>query len=139
MSFSLLTRNSSLSSSFQVVHGDICLKNILIRHSDRTLKLIDFGSSHIDNGDESEAWRPLRPDSGKINLFAPPPNEPMSVRSDAWSCGVVLYVMAMGLLPFSGRSLQGHCDNTAMTLYIPQDKSDGTLSLLPSLYLPLTS
>ena len=32
---------------FQVIHGDLKPENILIRESDKRVKLIDFGFSHI--------------------------------------------------------------------------------------------
>ena len=104
----------------KVIHGDINLKNILIRHSDRTLKLIDFGSSHIVNDNEREEERPLRPDRGNI-LYFPPSDERLSYAWDSWSCGVVLYAMMMNGYPFKEDELI----TGDLKLYIPVDKCDG--------------
>jgi len=105
----------------QVIHGDVNLQNILVRHSDRTVKLIDFGSSHILKLNEREEERPLRPERGNI-LYYPPADERLSFEWDSWSCGVVLYAMVMGFFPFDEEVL---LSKKGLKLVLPPEKSDG--------------
>jgi serine/threonine protein kinase len=78
------------------VHGDLKPKNIMLTHSGRRVKLIDFGHAQKI---EDLCDRP-------IGTFDFNPPEMLSDQAydvahiDVWSLGVVLYFMCKGLLPF---------------------------------------
>jgi serine/threonine protein kinase len=121
-SFSIFLESNLSSSSFpQVIHGEINFKNILIRHADSQLKLIDFGSSFIQNEGDGDDLLPLRPERRNI-LYFPPADERVTCVWDSWSCGVVLYGMMMGKLPFKESQLTG---SKKFKLYLPLEMPNG--------------
>jgi 5'-AMP-activated protein kinase, catalytic alpha subunit len=83
---------------FRVVHRDLKPENILYSAETKTAKLIDFGLANIMQDGEF-----LRTSCGSPNYAAP---EVISGRLyagpevDVWSCGVVLYALLCGCLPF---------------------------------------
>lgn len=129
--FSSFVLNLSFSFFTQVIHGEINFKNILIRHADSQLKLIDFGSSFIQNEGDGEELLPLRPERRNI-LYFPPSDERISYKWDSWSCGVVLYGMMMGKLPFKESQLAG---SKKFKLFLPLEMSNGSLI---SFHLPFS-
>eukprot|EP00826_Nyctotherus_ovalis_P040975 TRINITY_DN4081_c0_g2_i10.p1 TRINITY_DN4081_c0_g2~~TRINITY_DN4081_c0_g2_i10.p1 ORF type:complete len:231 (+),score=58.64 TRINITY_DN4081_c0_g2_i10:66-758(+) len=86
--------------SKNVVHRDIKPENLLLDSEDKeaTLKIIDFGTSHIFDS-KHETYGSI----GTPLYIAP---EVLSgyytEKCDIWSCGVVLYVLLSGTLPFRG-------------------------------------
>ena len=81
-------------------HRDLKLDNILMDVATKNIKIIDFGfSQHV------------RPDE-KLNVFCGTPHymDPDIVRkspyngfaADVWACGVILYIIYVGKLPFFG-------------------------------------
>lgn len=83
---------------FRVVHRDLKPENILYSAETKTAKLIDFGLANIMQDGEF-----LRTSCGSPNYAAP---EVISGRLyagpevDVWSCGVVLFALLCGCLPF---------------------------------------
>ena len=81
-------------------HRDLKLDNILMETTTKTIKIIDFGFSLKASGDE------------KLNVFCGTPHymDPDIVRkspyngpaADIWACGVILYIIFVGKLPFFG-------------------------------------
>jgi serine/threonine protein kinase len=81
-------------------HRDLKLDNILMDTTTKTIKIIDFGFSLKASGDE------------KLNVFCGTPHymDPDIVRkspyngpaADIWACGVILYIIFVGKLPFFG-------------------------------------
>jgi len=88
--------------SRKVAHRDLKLENILV-DNDNTVKIIDFGLAA-----EIHVGELLTKQCGSLHYVAP---EILSVTSssgydgpavDVWSCGVVLFALLRGRLPFGG-------------------------------------
>ncbi len=80
-----------------VAHRDLKPENILIGPNN-VLKIADFGLSNL-----MKDGKLLKTSCGSLNYAAPEiighrPYEGTSV--DVWSCGVILYTMLVGALPF---------------------------------------
>lgn len=93
-----------------VVHRDLKTANIAV--SDKGPKVLDFGIarriSPADPNSETRSITPAESDIvfGTLAYVAPEVlrGDPGDARSDIWAFGVVLWEMATGELPFSGRS-----------------------------------
>lgn len=87
-----------------IVHRDIKPENLLFesREPNARLKVIDFGiSKKIVPGQVLSSL------SGTIYYIAPEVIEGFyDEKCDIWSCGVVLYIMLSGTLPFDGKTNQ---------------------------------
>ncbi|PKI76437.1 hypothetical protein CRG98_003157 [Punica granatum] len=88
-----------------VYHRDLKLENVLV-DSRGNIKITDFGLSALPQHYREDGL--LHTTCGSPNYVAP---EVLSNRgydgatSDVWSCGVILYVILMGYLPFDDRNL----------------------------------
>ena len=83
-----------------VVHRDIKLENILTNKAGDHIVLGDFGLSHFLGPDKL-----LRTHCGSPEYSAPEvilSSKKYTKEVDIWSCGVTLYVMVTGELPFVG-------------------------------------
>jgi len=91
-----------------LAHRDLKLENFLIAEPDAsllqcTIKLIDFGlAARFEIGSAS-----LRTVCGTPAYMAPEifRKSPYNENCDVWSCGVILYTMLSGDLPFKGDSV----------------------------------
>jgi carbon catabolite-derepressing protein kinase len=101
--FQQLMAGVEYSHRLGIVHRDLKPENVLL-DDDLNVKIADFGlSSQIQDGDF------LKTSCGSPNYAAPE-----VVRGglytgpeiDVWSCGVILYVMLCGRLPFEEDDLQ---------------------------------
>jgi len=109
--------------SHGVLHRDLKSANIILAKDGRT-KIVDFGLARRFTAVAQEAATRSHtsqdPDrvGGTLAYMAPEVlhGDPPSVASDIWSFGVLLYEMATGHLPFSGRTL---FDETAAILRAP--------------------
>ena len=85
-----------------ISHRDIKLDNLLL-DAFGNLKLCDFGVSQMVERDEKGRKKPLYSKSGTPVYIAP---EMLSqsgydgFKADIWACGVVLYSMLYGEVPF---------------------------------------
>jgi len=82
-----------------VVHRDLKLENFLYEKPDTDhLKLIDFGFSHV--------WAPntkMAMSCGTLAYVAPEVlNKSYTSKCDLWSLGVIVFILLVGYMPFSG-------------------------------------
>ena len=92
-------------SENNICHRDIKLENIMLHRSNdlSNLKIIDFGLSR----DLSATSTVKSLCSGTPFYIAPEViNRQVTLASDLWSLGVVMYVCLAGKLPFSGQSTE---------------------------------
>ena len=99
-----------------IVHRDIKPENILLNKNKKILKLVDFGLSNTYEKDEL-----IKTACGSPCYAAP---EMISGKdyegfySDLWSCGVVLYCMLVGRLPFDDEDIKKLYHNIKLANYI---------------------
>jgi eukaryotic-like serine/threonine-protein kinase len=88
--------------SLGIIHRDIKPENVMVRR-DGVLKLMDFGVAQIVNLERMTITGQL---IGSPAYMAPELFEgrPLDFRTDVFSVGVMLYQIATGALPFSGRN-----------------------------------
>jgi len=91
------------SHKLKIVHRDLKPENVLL-DNDLNVKIADFGlSSEIKDGDF------LKTSCGSPNYAAPEVIRGglyTGPEIDVWSCGVILYVMLCGRLPFEDEDVQ---------------------------------
>jgi len=85
-----------------IVHRDIKPENVMIRE-DGVLKLMDFGIAQIIDNQKRTLTGQL---IGSPAYMAPEliSGRPLDQRTDLFSLGILLYQLATGRLPFSGRN-----------------------------------
>ncbi|KAH3763018.1 CAMK/CAMKL/AMPK protein kinase [Pelomyxa schiedti] len=93
-----------------ICHRDIKPENLLLAEDGETLKLSDFGLSTIfsDPTENGFQARLLRTQCGTPNYVSPEILEGSGYQgttADVWSCGVVLFVLLAGYLPFKEESV----------------------------------
>ncbi|MEM6296371.1 MAG: serine/threonine-protein kinase, partial [Myxococcota bacterium] len=86
-----------------IVHRDIKPENVMVRTHDGTLKLMDFGIAQIIDDQKLTLTGQL---IGSPAYMAPEliSGRPLDQRTDLFSLGILLYQLATGKLPFSGRN-----------------------------------
>ncbi len=85
-----------------IIHRDIKPENVMVR-KDGVLKLMDFGLAQVMDLERMTVTGQLL---GSPAYMAPELLEgrPLDVRSDVFSLGIMLYQLATGSLPFTGRN-----------------------------------
>ena len=82
-----------------VAHRDLKPENLLLT-KDKTLKIIDFGLSHDFNGTELLKTKCGSPSYASPEILKGKPYD--GFKTDVWSCGIILFAMVCGYLPFDG-------------------------------------
>lgn len=88
-----------LQTTMKVVHRDIKAENIIF-DTHYNIRLIDFGLAVQDQSI-------MKTQCGSPSYASPEMimGKPYAISSDIWSCGVVLYVMVVGHLPFEDTNM----------------------------------
>eukprot|EP01041_Mallomonas_annulata_P008606 gene8606-17757_t len=87
---------------YRVVHRDLKPENLLL-DADNNIKIADFGLSNVVHDGDF-----LRTSCGSPNYAAPEVisgNLYAGAEVDVWSCGVILYALLCGTLPFDDESI----------------------------------
>ena len=82
-----------------IAHRDLKPENLLLT-KDKTLKIIDFGLSHEFDGIDFLKTKCGSPSYASPEILRGKPYD--GFKSDIWCCGIILYAMVCGYLPFDG-------------------------------------
>lgn len=94
--------------SKNIIHRDLKPQNILIEdENEYSIKIIDFGTSEIFSKNKAQVC------VGTLLYMAPEmiTHSEYNKKYDMWSCGVILYLLLSGSLPFRGKSEEELCEN----------------------------
>ncbi|ETV90989.1 CAMK/CAMKL/AMPK protein kinase, variant 1 [Aphanomyces invadans] len=113
----------------RVVHRDLKPENLLL-DGDNNVKIADFGLSNTMKDGEF-----LRTSCGSPNYAAPEVisgNLYAGPEVDVWSCGVILYALLCGALPFDDESIPNLFKKIRGGMYsLPSHLSDDARDLIP--------
>ena len=82
-----------------IAHRDLKPENLLLTE-DKTLKIIDFGLSHEFDEEEFLKTKCGSPSYAAPEIISKPNYNGFKI--DIWCCGIILYAMLCGYLPFDG-------------------------------------
>ena len=89
-----------------IVHRDVKPGNIMLVRDTNTIKVADFGICRIDDNEATQATQ-VGNVLGTPHYMSPEQvaGQKVDPRSDLFACGVVLYQLLTGVLPFQGETL----------------------------------
>ncbi|PFH32004.1 putative histone kinase SNF1 [Besnoitia besnoiti] len=88
----------------KICHRDLKPENILL-DADLNIKIVDFGLSNTYTGRSTLKTACGSPSYAAPEMIEGKDYEPLAV--DVWSCGVILFALLAGYLPFEDRSTDG--------------------------------
>ena len=103
-----ITRGLKTIHAMKLVHGNLKPSNIMISNAGE-VKLLDAGLTHFRNfQSDPEFVAPYEP----YHYISPEQilNQPLTPKSDLFSLGVILYQLASGSQPFTGKNEDELCD-----------------------------
>ncbi|OAY80305.1 SNF1-related protein kinase catalytic subunit alpha KIN10, partial [Ananas comosus] len=110
-----------------VIHRDLRLENLLL-DSKYNIKIIDFGMSNTFWDGQLPRTNFLNPYSAPELISRKPHNGP---EVDVWSCGVILYALICGHLPFMDENIPNLHKKIRGGIYdLPENVSDGARYLI---------
>ena len=87
--------------SLGIAHRDLKPENLLLTEQ-KVLKIIDFGLSHEFNGEDFLKTKCGSPSYAAPEIIKGLPYD--GFKTDIWCCGIILYAMVCGYLPFEGEN-----------------------------------
>ena len=119
--------------SLGVAHRDLKPENLLLT-DDKILKIIDFGLSHEFNGKEYLKTKCGSPSYAAPEIIKGLPYD--GFKTDIWCCGIILYAMVCGYLPFEGENNKILFKNIVeCNPEIPENLSEETQDLISSILI----
>ena len=82
----------------RISHRDIKLENLLLDKDKQNLKIADFGLCNVMHDGVPLTTHCGSPDYAAPEIVQSLPYD--GVKCDAWSCGIILYILLIGTLPF---------------------------------------
>lgn len=114
---------------YKIVHRDLKPENLLL-DADNNIKIADFGLSNVAHDGDF-----LRTSCGSPNYAAPEVisgNLYAGSEVDVWSCGVILYALLCGTLPFDDESIPNLFKKIKSGMYsLPSHLSQSARDLIP--------
>ena len=92
-----------------IAHRDLKPENILLTQ-DKILKIIDFGLSHEFNEEDLLRTKCGSPSYASPEIITHPFYD--GFKTDIWCCGIILFAMICGYLPFDGEDNENNNNNT---------------------------
>ena len=112
-----------------VCHRDLKPENLLLEKDTNSLKIIDFGLSNMYTENQKLKTACGSPCYAAPEMIAGKDYNGLEV--DIWSCGVILYAMACGYLPFEDKDTNKLYNKILNCQYhLPTDISDGIRDLI---------
>lgn len=109
-----------------IVHRDLKPENVMIR-KDGKVKLMDFGIARVLEGSTLTMTGTIM---GSPAFMSPEhvTGEAVDARSDLFSMGAILYLIATGALPFQGQNPHATLKNVVDGNYLPPQQVEPTIS-----------
>ena len=120
--------------SLGIAHRDLKPENLLLTEK-KILKIIDFGLSHEFNGEDFLKTKCGSPSYAAPEIIKGLPYD--GFKTDIWCCGIILYAMLCGYLPFEGDNNKILFKNIVeCNPEIPENLSEETQELISAILRP---